>query len=359
MKIKDVTNKLAKIRAEYQSAYQKATEEKTAGMKRLASDFILNSQSYMQEKERIEFDFQVAIVKAQAKAAKEGGKEIDALRQQELSGIGRIDADAMSRVNALKGIPVTTIELQAVLDKYGSTNYWVQRAVSSLAEENGVSVSSLNGLAPSIDVRMSVLDQLQDQLNTMLSDYDLTSRTNEAARARYLYLNDDILERSCKIFDNHMDAVSDGDAATRAAAVIHAMSGEMSRAVAISNSLRNLRGKNARNELLFRLATDNTISDVTFTVAGVDTEVKEWKQGKAARYAESVKLSHDLTAKTDKEDIKLTVQGYKDRLAESGLENPFLQDTLKSVSKSNSAVADAVAEMNGIRIVDATTDTEE
>ncbi len=56
---------------------------------------------------------------------------------------------------------MTTEELKQILQKNGSSNYWVQRAVAALAEENGIPVTDLP-LDSSLDVKLSVLDELRN-----------------------------------------------------------------------------------------------------------------------------------------------------------------------------------------------------
>ena len=53
----------------------------------------------------------MAILKAKEKAAKKAAEEIESMREWERTGVGTINAEALARVNALRGIPVTTEEL--------------------------------------------------------------------------------------------------------------------------------------------------------------------------------------------------------------------------------------------------------
>ena len=156
--------------------------------------------------------------------------------------------------------------MKQVLAKHGSSNYWVQRAVAALAEENGIPVTDLP-LDSSLDVKLNVLDQLSGQLDLLLEHYSLTEKTREASEARFLYLNDSILDNAVRIYNNGTKDLSEADAAERAYYKIRAMSGQMSKAVAIANSMRNLKKEDSKNMLLYRLAKDNTVMAEAYQIA--------------------------------------------------------------------------------------------
>ena len=105
-------------------------------------------------------------------------------------------------------------ELQEVLAKNGRSNYWVQKAVGALAEENGIPVTELP-LDASLDTKLNVLNQLSDQLDKLLSFYNTGAHDSESMRARFLYLNDDILNNAVNIYNNGVRDLSEADAAER------------------------------------------------------------------------------------------------------------------------------------------------
>ena len=183
--------------------------------------------------------------------------------------------------------------MKQVLAKHGSSNYWVQHAVASLAEENGIPVTDLP-LDSSLDVKLNVHDQLSGQLDLLLVHFSLTAKTREASEARFLYLNDSILDNAVKSYTNGVKDLSEVAAAERAYCKIRAMSGQMSKAVAISNNLRNLKKEDTRNMLLYRLATDDSIRSEAYEVAGIFDVMAEWKTGKANRYASAVNMVESI-----------------------------------------------------------------
>lgn len=346
--IHDLTNLLRAVRIDYQETYKKAVETKKQELATLQRDYVRNTPTYAAKEKETEFNFDVVVVKARAEAAEKASEEIEDLRQWELARVSRIDEAAINKINALRNIPLTTAELQEVLAKNGRSNYWVQKAVASLAEDNGIPVTELP-LDASLDAKLSVLSQLEEQLDKMLKNYDPDPRKQgrEFMEARFLYLNDDVLQNSVNIYTNNVRDLSEADAATRAYYKIKAMSGQMSKACAISNSLRNLKKQDAKNMLLYQLATDDTVRSEAYEVAGIADVMAEWKGGKAERYAKSIKLTDELKTVQDTEKIKETLRNYIQRV-EMGAEpyNEFLGHEIVKTYKKNSFIGKALEEMD-------------
>ena len=221
----------------------------------------------------------------------------------------------------------------------------MQKAVSSLAEENGIPVTELP-LGTSLDVKLSVISQLEEQFNKMLEYYDPSPKKvgREFMEARFLYLNDDILQNAVNIYTGGVQDLSEADAVTRAYYKIKAMSGQTSKACAITNSLRNLKKQDAKNMLLYQLAKDNTIRSEAYEVAGISDIMAEWKGGgKAERYAKAFLLADELKNTQDVEKIESRLRGYAERVKE-GLEpvNEFTRGQITKAYKKNSFISKAL-----------------
>lgn len=212
--IHDLTNLLGDVRSEYQTAWQKAEEERKQELATLQRDYVRNTPTYAAKEKEIQLNYEVSIVAAREKAAKKTAEEIEKLKAWEQARVSRIDETALSKINALRGIPLTMAELQEVLAKNGRSNYWVQKAVGALAEENGIPVTELP-LDASLDTKLNVLNQLSDQLDKLLSFYNTGAHDSESMRARFLYLNDDILNNAVNIYNNGVRDLSEADAAER------------------------------------------------------------------------------------------------------------------------------------------------
>lgn len=344
--ISDLTNLLREVRSRYQAEYIDAMETEKKELEILDRDYKVGSPTYTAKKQEIQMNCDVAIIKAREKAAKKAAEEIEDLKEWERASVGIINMDALSKINALRGIPLTTEELKQILSRHGSSNYWVQRAVASLAEENGIPVTDLP-LDSSLDVKLSVLDQLSGQLDSLLEHYNLTANSREASEARFLYLNDGILDNAVKIYNNGVTNLSEADAVTKAYAKIKAMSGQMSKAVAITNSLRNLKKEDSKNMLLYRLAMDNSIMPEAYQVAGITDTMAEWKHGKAERYAKAITMANDLKTMQDTEKIKGKFRDYINRVEMgSELENEFLRHEIAKTYKKNTFIGKALEEMS-------------
>lgn len=349
--IHDLTNLLRDVRSRYQAEFIDATETEKKELEILNRDYKINSPTYNAKKQEIQLACDIAIIKAREKAAKKAAEEIEDLKQWERTSVGIINTDALSKINSLRGIPVTAEELTQILKKHGSSNYWVQKAVGALAEENGIPVTDLP-LDSSIDVKLNVLDGLSKQLDLLLEHYSPTAATSEASNARFLYLNDDVLNNSINIYNNGVQDLSETDAATRAYYKIRAMSGQMSKACAITNALRNLKKEDAKNQLLYQLAMDNTIKSDAYQVAGISDVMAEWKHGKAERYANAVKMAESLKMMQDTEKIKEKLRGYIDRVdMGSEPENEFMRHEITKTYKKNTFIGKALEEMSHAEMI--------
>ncbi len=346
--IYDLVNLLRDVRSRYQVEFVDITETKKKELEILKSGYIPGSKPYMEKEREIQLNFDIAIVEAREKAAKKAAEAIEDMKEWELTGVSTINETALARINLLRGIPLTTTELQQILKKHGSKNYICQRAIAALAEENGVSTSDLP-LDASIDVKLNVLDQLSRQLDLLLEHFSLTGKTREAAEARFLYLNDDVLNNVVNIYTNGVRDLSEADAAERAYYKIRAMSGQMSKACAISNSLRNLKKEDAKNMLLYRLATDDSIKSEAYEVAGISDVMAEWKCSKADRYARAINMMNGIKTMQDTEKIKEKLRSYINRV-EMGSEpaNEFLGHEIAKAYKKNTFIGRALEEMSEV-----------
>lgn len=346
--IHDLTNLLREVRKTFQMAFVDAEETRKKELETLNAGYIKGSEIYRAKEEQIELDYDVAIVKARKEAAEKAGEAIEDLREWEISRVGRIDEVSLAKINAIKDIPLTTNELKVILNKHGVSNYWVQRSIASLCESNGIPQTDLN-IDSSLDAKLSVLDGLSGQLEKMLEHFTLDSRRSdmESMHARWLYLNDDILNNATNIYTNNLRDVSEMDAATKAFYKIKGTSGEMQKGVMIANAMRNLKKKDARNILLYRLSQEQDISSAAYEVAGISSEMAEWKHGKSERYMKALKMADELKTVNDTEKIKSKLRGYLDRV-NNGLEqeNEFLRRELTKKHKKNSSIAKALSEMS-------------
>ena len=165
----------------------------------------------------------------------------------------------------------------------------------------------------------------------------------ESMRARFLYLNNDILNNAVNIYNNGVQDLSEADAVTRAYYKIKAMSGQTSKACAITNSLRNLKKQDAKNMLLYQLAKDNTIRSEAYEVAGISDIMAEWKTGKAERYEKAVRMADKLKTIQDVEEIESKLKDYVERVKMGSEQvNEFVRGQIAKAHKKNSFIGKAL-----------------
>ena len=163
-----------------------------------------------------------------------------------------------------------------------------------------------------------------------------------------MYLNDSVLDNAVRIYNNGAKDLSEADAAEKAYYKIRAMSGQMSKAVAIANSMRNLKKEDSKNMLLYRLATDNTVMPEAYQIAGIFDVIAEWKHGKAERYAKAIKMMDGIKTMQDTENIKTKFREYINRVEMgSESENEFLRHEITKTYNKNTFIGRALEEMSG------------
>ncbi len=351
--IYDLTNLLREVREVFQAQVIEAAEKKKQELEILNSDYKWGTKTYEEKQRQIENDYDVAFVRAQQKAAEKAAAAIEDLRQWELSTVSRVNPESMQIINAIRNIPLTQTELQTVLDKHGKNNYWVQRAVASLAEENGIPIAYLD-IDSSIDTKLSVLAQCETQLEKMLTHFTTDSRIlgrdKEAKNARWLYLSDSILNNAIEIYTNKKQEITGLDAAARAYVKIHATSSQLQKAALISNSLRNLKSQDAKNALLYQLSGDKDISSAVFEIAGISDEMAAWRNGgKAKRYSQAKKMIEGMRTEPDTEKIKENLRLYMADVDNGRKEeNEFIGNALTKAYKKNSSIGKALSEMTDL-----------
>lgn len=349
-KIEDLTNLLREIRQDFQAAIIIAEEDRKKELEALKKGYIPNSEPYEQKKKQIELDYDMKVVQARANAADTAREAFEDLREWEIQKVQRIDTEALAKINAIRDIPVTANELKLVLKKFPTSNYWVQKNIAAIAEQNGIPQADLE-IDASLDVKLNTLDGLSNQLEKMLENFTLDehkcSYDQEAIHSRWLYLNDDVLGHAIDIYNNNMRDISEMDAATRAFYKVKGTSGQVQKGVVLSGILRNLKEGDARDSFLCRLSQEQDISSTAYEVAGISSEMAEWQHGKSERYIKAIKMADELKTVNDTEKIKSKLRTYLDRVGK-GLEqeNEFLSKALVTTCKRNSSIGKALEEMD-------------
>ncbi|MBD5521414.1 MAG: hypothetical protein HDR03_09380 [Lachnospiraceae bacterium] len=266
-----------------------------------------------------------ALTRLKVEAADRALKDVEALREQELERVQTINEPLLAKIRAIENIPMTTLELKAFSAKIGAKgDYWASRALADVAEKNGIDSTEI-GIESTYDTKMNILDQLTDQLNSVFKYYG-TKDVSERTKVKFLYLNDDIIERAKQIYGGKISKLSDSQKADRAYFTVRTQPTDIGKGVAIANVLRNAKGE-VRNMILCRLAEDKTVSSMAAEFSGRLEEIESFRNGLAAEYRAAERALQNIRNTKDKTIIEQTAAGLE--------ENTFFGDMYAKEQKTN------------------------
>lgn len=315
--------------ANYREQYDSIMDTRNREIKDLERDYNPTSPKYNERKERINNACDSAITKLRVQASERSMADLEELRRQEIERVQTINESLLTKIRAIADIPMTTAELKAFSDKINAkSDYWASRAIADIAERNGIDASEL-GIETTLDTKLNVLDQMEQQLDKILKLYG-TKDIDEKAYVRFLYLNDNVIENAKQIYGGKVGKLSDSQKADKAYVNIKAQVTDIAKGISISNALRNARGE-VKNYLLCRLAEDNSISSMAAEFSGHFKEIEEFKNGKAHEYRKAERAIENIRKTKDVTAIKQTAEEYSD--------NEFFSDMFIREQKQNEALS--------------------
>lgn len=328
--IEIVAESLKHETGEYKMLYDGLVSAKERELKELRDNYKPGSKLLAEKKKQAEESFNSSMARLKVRAADSVLTDIEELRKQELQRVQYINEPLLAKIRAVANIPMTTLELKAFADKIGAKgDYWAGRALSDIAEQNGIDTTEI-GLESTFDTKMSILDQLTDQLNRILKYYG-TDDPDERANVNYLYLSDTILERAKQMYGGRIGKLSDSQKADRAYFTVRTQHTDIQKGIAIANVLRNAKGE-TRNMILCRLAEDNGISSMAAEFSGHMDEILDFKNGKAAEYRAAQKALQNIRKIRNKAAIEQTAEQYE--------ENAFFESLFENEKKQNGFLAE-------------------
>lgn len=320
--------------AEYRKKYDGIKNAEKRELKEAHDNYKPDSKLLISKVDQIKRACDSTIAKLKVESADKALLEIEELREQELLRVQTVNEPLLAKIQAIANIPMTTLELKAFADKIGAKgDYWASRALSDIAERNGIDSTEI-GIESTYDTKMSVLDQLTDQLNRLLKYYG-TKDVAERTKANYLYLNDDIIETAKQIYGGNVGKLNDSQKADRAYFTVMTQQTDIQRGIAISNVLRNAKGE-VRNMILCRLAEDSSVSNMAVEFSGHGAEISNFRNGLAKEYRMAEQALRDIRKMKDKtiiENKAMELDG-----------NSFFNDMFIKEQKTNSALC---ATLNG------------
>lgn len=319
---------------EYKKRYDEIQRTKERELKEANDNYKPGSKMLIERTEQIKNACDSTLTRLKVEAADRALQDVEALREQELFRVQTVNEPLLAKIRAIANIPMTSLELKAFSAKIGAKgDYWASRALSDIAEQNGIDPEEI-GIESTYDTKMSVLDQLTDQLNRIFKYYG-TNDLEERPKVNYLYLSDEIVERAKQMYGGKVGRLSDSQKADKAYFTVRTQFTDIQKGIAISNVLRNAKGE-VRNMLLCRLAEDNTISNMAAEFSGHYDEIASFKNGKAAEYRSAEKAMQDIRKIKDKTVIEQKAAELED--------NTFFGDMFVKEQKQN---ADLYETLNG------------
>lgn len=319
---------------EYKKRYDEIQRTRERELKEAKENYKEGSKMLIERVERIKETCDSTLTRLKVEAADRTLQDVEALREQELFRVQTVNEPLLAKIRAISNIPMTALELKAFSAKIGAKgDYWASRALADIAEQNGIDPEEI-GIESTYDTKMSVLDQLTDQLNRIFKYYG-TNDPEERPKVNHMYLNDTIIERAKQMYGGKVGRLSDSQKADKAYFTVRTQFTDIQKGIAISNVLRNAKGE-VRNMLLCRLAEDNTISNMAAEFSGHYDEIASFKNGKAAEYREAERAMQNIRKVKDKTIIEQTAAGMED--------NTFFGDMFAKEQKQN---ADLYETLNG------------
>lgn len=319
---------------EYKKRYDEIQRTRERELKEAKENYKEGSKMLIERVERIKETCDSTLTRLKVEAADRALQDVEALREQELFRVQTVNEPLLAKIRAISNIPMTALELKAFSAKIGAKgDYWASRALADIAEQNGIDPEEI-GIESTYDTKMSVLDQLTDQLNRIFKYYG-TNDPEERPKVNHMYLNDTIIERAKQMYGGKVGRLSDSQKADKAYFTVRTQFTDIQKGIAISNVLRNAKGE-VRNMLLCRLAEDNTISNMAAEFSGHYDEIASFKNGKAAEYREAERAMQNIRKVKDKTIIEQTAAGMED--------NTFFGDMFAKEQKQN---ADLYETLNG------------
>ena len=311
----------------YKRNFDEAVEKKKKDIEVVQKTYIAGTPKHKSELEAVEQEFSKTISQLQKDFATTGANAIRELRDLEMQRVQTVDETKLSKIKAIKDIPLTKLELEALVQKFGiKGDYWSSRLIQTIADNNGISDFEIES---SFDTKMSVLNQLEQQMDKIIRYYPSDIYSKEGALVRHGYLTERILQNAKDIYGGKMRYESNEKLEERAYLTILSRHGDIEKGFAIQNALRNAKGE-VRNLLLCRLAKavkNKRISDFAVELSGNKEEIEDFKNGKARAYIHARDEVERIMKATKKETI--------DRILEINSENEFMPQLVEKAKKKS------------------------
>ena len=264
------------LRDDYRRKYDSAVRERDDAIRFAKSNYVRQSPMLKQSLEtaRTEFDRKIETLKTETRQA--FVEEVDKLRASEEAKL-LMSPTSIENFAHLNDIPLTATELRIICERHGGENYYTDRFFRTVAERNGIDVSEFP-LMTDIDSKLDALQNLSDGLDDLLIKYD-----ENKTLAGFNALSDrSISQAESKYIGTERTALTVAQKVTRAFQAIQAQPDQISKALCISNQLRNCTDKASRDALLCKLA-ENPVGDFAEAMSAPEM-IRAFRDNKAKQY---------------------------------------------------------------------------
>ena len=273
--------------ADYKTKYQELAKERDEKITEAKAKY--NSTYLEKEISKIndEFTKQLTLYKS---IGLDSLKKIDELREYEKFRVRRADKSILDKLAVLKDCVCSREELEVFLaDEKIKGNYWAERFLSQIAKKSNVDTNELS-ISPALDKRLSILDTLEKHFVDTIMKFEnyntgryIVDGSNEGLLIRNVYFSERMCDNVVGAYTNEDAWVSGMTKADEKYLNILKAGSEYERSALISNALRNNSSTN-RNALLYRLATDDSLSETVKMMSGFADEINSFKLSKVGEY---------------------------------------------------------------------------
>ena len=329
---------LIRMRDKYIEEYEKAVEDAKVKEQKAKGSFI--STRLKEELDAIQEEKEKRISDLRLECLETVGTFAQAVRDEERKRVntGTMEHYAFSELEFISKMDVSPEEFSALADKYGKNGYWAKKALSVIAERNGIPYA----LGLSVDEKLGIVKELVDGFGEFVTIFNGRGNTpmTEGAAHAFAAVSNDVINRGCSMFQagDAYSTLNDERSAEAASELIRSLD-SYSAGMKLRNYVQNC-GAGAKNALLLRLVGDGNVKDQVFALAGINPdEIRATIIERTNNYQASgqtlAKLKHSDDIETD--------------MQEALANDPFgyLSGMIASEARSNKAIKEAYETISG------------
>ena len=330
-KFEELTSLIYATGISFKAECEQIYKDRDARIQEIKDTFKQSSPQYQASIEQAKEKAENQLMKARVEYSKGVLDIASEIEEAETTAMWKVNRDKLADIKAISDLPLTVAELSAMNDKYGN-DYWCSRALSTLAEKNGIDVSEI-GISPSFDTKMDILHQCTDNFCTFLTDYQ--PRTGSRPRGTEdlrieAGVSGEVMERANLLYSGNVNELSNDEIVSKAMLNIKMQQTDISKGLMLGNILRNnKKNPDILNKLLCVISQDESISSLSAELSGFAEEINSFKNGRAIKYRQAEAVISSMRD-ADKDFIVQRIEENKD--------NEFFAGMMNNEAKKNTAI---------------------